>query len=243
MKVKVIEQTKDNLTVEFDSIDPYIANTIRRTIINSVPVLAIEDVSIIVNTSALYDEIIAHRLGLIPFVFDSSKIVMKSDCSCDGEGCSKCEVGMVLKKAGPCHVYAKDIKFANSSVKPVDGDILIVSLLDKQDINFEMKAEMNVAGEHAKWQSAIVGYKYDGDVDGPVKVVFNVKSISGLAPVDILVKAIDLIKLNLDMFEKAVKNPGKEDVLSPKKPSKKTIAVMKTKTAEEKKKVVKEKKE
>ena len=181
MKLKVVEQTKDSLKVAFDSITPVVAGTLRRTIINSVPVLAVEDVDIIANSSALYDEVIAHRLGMIPFTFDYTKMVMKSKCSCGGKGCEKCEVKMELNKAGPCNVYAKDIKFTDKSVKPVDGDILIVSLLEMQTVNFEMTAELNVAKEHAKWQAGIVGYEYEpSDKGGCEKITdFGLLQLKG----------------------------------------------------------------
>ena len=211
MKLKVLEQNKDTLKVEFDGVDPSVVGAIRRTIINRVPVLAIEDIDILVNSSALYDEVIAHRLGMIPFVFDVKKLVQKNVCSCKGAGCDKCEVTMVLNKVGPCKVYAKDIKIANSSVKTVDGNVLLISLLDKQRLHFEMRAELNIAKEHAKWQPAIVGYSYDADAKGSDKnkVVFNLKSISGLNPKQIILKSVEIMKQRLDVFEEALKNPGK----------------------------------
>ena len=90
----------------------------------------------------------------------------------------------------------------------VDGDILIISLLDKQDIHFEMKAELNIAKEHSKWQSAVVGYSYESDNKNSVskneKIIFNIRSISGLSPKQILIKAIDVIDKRLDLFEEAV---------------------------------------
>ena len=48
------------------------ANTIRRMILEEVPTLAVEDVEIKENNSALYDEMVALRLGLIPIKTDIS---------------------------------------------------------------------------------------------------------------------------------------------------------------------------
>jgi DNA-directed RNA polymerase subunit D len=45
---------------------PAFANSFRREMIGGVAKLAIEDVKIYDNTSALFDEMLAHRLGLIP---------------------------------------------------------------------------------------------------------------------------------------------------------------------------------
>ena len=50
------------------------ANAFRRAMIGEVPTLAIEDVRIYDNTSALFDEMLAHRLGLIPIKTDLTDI-------------------------------------------------------------------------------------------------------------------------------------------------------------------------
>ena len=46
-----------------DSTDAF-ANLIRRSCMDEVPTLAVEDVEFGDNSSALYDEVVAHRLGL-----------------------------------------------------------------------------------------------------------------------------------------------------------------------------------
>lgn len=48
-------------------IDASIANAFRRILISEIPTLAIETVYIENNTSVIQDEVLAHRLGLIPF--------------------------------------------------------------------------------------------------------------------------------------------------------------------------------
>lgn len=66
MKIKV-ESYKD-FELEFDLINvtPALANAFRRLMISEVPSMAIEKVYIYNNTSIIQDEILAHRLGLIP---------------------------------------------------------------------------------------------------------------------------------------------------------------------------------
>ena len=62
------------------------------------PAMAIEDVIIIDNTSVLYDEIVAHRLGLIPLKTDLDAYVLPEECDCKSElGCSKCRASFTLE--------------------------------------------------------------------------------------------------------------------------------------------------
>lgn len=73
-----IERFKDNLTINFhkneplDSsfsligVDAAIANAFRRILLAEIPTLAIEDIYISDNTSIIQDEVLCHRLGLVP---------------------------------------------------------------------------------------------------------------------------------------------------------------------------------
>lgn len=66
MTIKV--EKLDSLEMEFDliGVTPAVANAFRRIMISEVPSMAIEKVYIYNNTSIIQDEILAHRLGLIP---------------------------------------------------------------------------------------------------------------------------------------------------------------------------------
>jgi DNA-directed RNA polymerase alpha subunit len=56
-------------------LDASIANAFRRILIAEIPTLAIENVYIENNTSVIQDEVLAHRLGLIPFKGDKEGIL------------------------------------------------------------------------------------------------------------------------------------------------------------------------
>jgi len=142
---------------------PY-ANTLRRIITNRVPVLAVETVEIKKNNSALYDEQVASRLGLIPLTTDLKSYNMKSRCKCEGKGCAQCELKLTLKAKGPGVVYASDIKSTDPKVKPAQPKIPIVKLLKGQEIQLTATAEMSEAREHAKWSPGLVYYKFKPEI-------------------------------------------------------------------------------
>lgn len=66
--------------MEFDliGIHPFLANTFRRIILSDVPTMAIEKVHIYNNTSIIQDEVLSHRLGLIPLKADPRLFQLKS---------------------------------------------------------------------------------------------------------------------------------------------------------------------
>ena len=83
MEVKVLSKDKEKGKISFILKDTnvFVANTLRRLIIEEVPTLAIEDVDFKENSSALYDEIVAHRLGLIPIKTDLKSYNLPEECT------------------------------------------------------------------------------------------------------------------------------------------------------------------
>ena len=122
-------------------------NAIRRTIMEDVPCLAIEDVTIYANDSVMFDEFLAHRLGMLPVKTDS-KGYKHGDT-----------VKLVLEKEGPCLVYSKDIKSTDPKVDIADKKIPLAKLGKGKTLKIEMEAAMQSGKEHAKWQPAIVAYR------------------------------------------------------------------------------------
>jgi DNA-directed RNA polymerase subunit D len=152
----------NSLTLTLKDIDPSTANAIRRTILADVPTLAVEDVRISENSSSLYDETIAHRLGLIPIKTDLKLFNFKDKCKCKGKGCPSCTLTLTLDvkcKKNFLTVYSHDLKSSDSKLKPVEG-IPIVRLGNGQKITLSAEAVLGTAKEHAKWQPAVAGYKY-----------------------------------------------------------------------------------
>jgi DNA-directed RNA polymerase subunit D len=167
MKVQVLNKRGDTLRFVLDGTTPAFANALRRIMISEVPTLAIEWVDFHKNGSILFDEIISHRLGLIPLTFDPKKFNLKQECKCAGKGCPLCEVTFALDKAGPGMVYSGELKSSNKAVKPTSPDFPIVELLKNQDIKFEARAQLGTALDHAKWQAANASYQYYPELEVP----------------------------------------------------------------------------
>jgi DNA-directed RNA polymerase subunit D len=136
------------------------ANSIRRAMIGEVLTLAIDDVRIYDNTSALFDEMLAHRLGLIPILSDEGCTVPREACTCGGEGCPACSVVFTMSVEGPGMVYSKDLISQDPRIGPADPDVPIVKLTKDQKVVLEARAVVSRGHEHAKWQpTTACGYK------------------------------------------------------------------------------------
>ncbi|PKI65525.1 DNA-directed RNA polymerases I and III subunit RPAC1 isoform X2 [Punica granatum] len=69
-RVEVKRLTEDEMEFDMVGIDPAIANAFRRILLAELPTMAIEKVLIANNTSVIQDEVLSHRLGLIPIKVD-----------------------------------------------------------------------------------------------------------------------------------------------------------------------------
>lgn len=164
VSVTVVELTNTIGVFELRGVTPSFMNAMRRMLISTVPKLAIEDVTIYDNTSALFDEMVAHRLGLLPVPTDLNAFNRRyvennanprvAECeACNGEGCPSCTVLFTLSKEGPCTVYSGDlVPAADAKFKIVDPKIPIVKLLEGQRVMLEAGAILGTGNEHAKWQ-------------------------------------------------------------------------------------------
>jgi DNA-directed RNA polymerase I and III subunit RPAC1 len=75
MEVRVVESSEDELEFDLTGVDASIANALRRIMLAEVPTIAIEHVYIEMNSSIIHDEVLAHRLGLVPIRVDPELFV------------------------------------------------------------------------------------------------------------------------------------------------------------------------
>lgn len=198
MNIDITEEDGD--VIEFDLEDSSVefANALRRTMIGDVPTLAVENVTVTANNSGLFDEILAHRLGMVPWRFDPGNYRFPEDCDCD-DGCPKCQVSMALQKEGEATVTASEVSVPSEDVEPDKPDMKIVDLQEDGKLEVEMTARLGLGKEHAKWQAANAAYSHEGDT-----FHFRVESVSGLDPRTIVTLAVERLEDGLEEFQDAV---------------------------------------
>jgi DNA-directed RNA polymerase subunit D len=143
---------------------PGMANAIRRAVSEIVPTMAIDEIEVSKNTGALYDEMIAHRMGLIALKTDLKSYDEKDQCKCGGEGCQSCTLKLTLKAKGPGYVYAKDLKSQDPKVVPVHDETPITKLLKGQELQVIATAKLGNGSEHAKYVPGLVWYNYKASI-------------------------------------------------------------------------------
>lgn len=195
--MSVTSKTKgDDFIVEFKGTHNSIVNAIRRIILDEVPTFAIEEVEIISNSSPLYDETLAHRLGLLPLKTDLKSYNFRDMCKCGGVGCALCEVKLSLKEEGEGFVLSSSIKSDDPKVIPAHKEIPVTKLFGEQKIEANLKAILGKGREHSKWAPAHAYLKEDKS-----KLDLIIEPFGQLTGKEIYNGAIDILCTKIDELE------------------------------------------
>jgi DNA-directed RNA polymerase subunit D len=128
---------------------PAFANGVRRAIVADVPTLAVDDVRFVENSSVMFDEMIALRLGLVPLTTP------------DGEFDEDDVVTLSMDVEGPATAYSGDLISMDSMVEPADANVPIIELKEGQRLQLEADARLMTGKDHAKHQGGVaVGYRH-----------------------------------------------------------------------------------
>lgn len=173
MEIEIIEMAERKAEFILKNSTPAVANALRRTMMTDVPKMAIDIVEFHLgpieiddkeyeSNTPLFDEIISHRLGLIPVPTDLELFTFRDQCVCDNEGCPNCTIMYSINENGPGTVMSGSMMpLGNPELKVKDEFIPIVELTEDQAVLIYAHAVLGTAKDHVKWQvTSGVGYKY-----------------------------------------------------------------------------------
>jgi len=140
-------------------VTPAFANGVRRAMIADVPTLSIDEVRIIENSSVMFDEQIALRLGLVPLTTPDDYEIGET-------------VTLALDVEGPGTAYSGDLVCKDAQVEPADTNIPIIDLKDPegsetpQRLEIEADAVLDTGRQHAKHQGGVaVSYRHLQEIE------------------------------------------------------------------------------
>jgi len=188
VELETVEENEEVLKLKLTDANEAIANSLRRAMMVKVPTLATKTLEISANDSPLFDEILANRVGQIPFTIPQN--VEEGDT-----------VHLALKQEGPTTVTANDISANNDEAEPVN-DAKITELDEDKKLEFEAEAELQTGETHAKHQGGTIGYEKTNEGE----FLFRIESTSGYSNKDLLQAAIDVIREDLAEFEERVED-------------------------------------
>ena len=188
MATKIIHLDDQKIVVEISGVNVAFVNALRRILLSEVPTWAIETVDIYKNTSVLHDEIIVHRLGLIPIQFDD-----------DEQQQSPQPPTFVLNVKGtdhtPLSVYAKDLQSSQNVTLPHES-ILLAKLGKDQEIHLKATCAQGIGQTHGKWSP--VSTVFYSCVDD--HYIFTVETVGQYSPEALIIKALDILKNKIKVY-------------------------------------------
>ncbi len=148
-EVEFIERSDRSARFLVRGVTPAFANGIRRAMIADVPTMAIDTVQFVENSSVMFDEQIALRLGLVPLTTPPEEFE---------EGDS---VTLSLDVSGPETAYSGDLVSHDESVAVATDGVPIIDLKEGQRLELEAEAVTMTGKDHAKHQGGVsVGYQH-----------------------------------------------------------------------------------
>lgn len=146
--VEFVERDDRSARFLVRGVTPAFANGIRRAMIADVPTMSIDTVRFIENSSVMFDEQIALRLGLVPLTTPPIDEFAPGDT-----------VTLSIDVEGPATAYSGDLRTSDDLVRPADENVPIIELKEGQRLEAEADAELDRGKNHAKHQGGVaVGY-------------------------------------------------------------------------------------
>lgn len=151
--MKVFSESEKTLVLVSEKETPALLNAARRAVISEVPCMAISEVDVYENNSALFNDYLANRVGLIPLTWEEGiDDDVKVTFSLNAEAVEEQKT-----------VYSRDLVSSDEKIKVFAEDIPVAILNKGQKIRIEGFAVKGTAKIHARFQSALAYYGKAGE--------------------------------------------------------------------------------
>lgn len=182
MNIIVKEESGDTIKFLVTGCSTALLNSLRRIMISEVETWAIEYVRVVTNTTVIPDEMIAHRLGLIPLILQEEPETDIAEFS-------------FAETAGeePVEWCSELLVSEDDYLLPAFDGIPIVKAAKGQKLEFTAIAKKGIGSTHAKWSPVSKCFVKEGSAGH----TFTVRSVGAMDPRDIVKNAIKILQEKL----------------------------------------------
>jgi len=143
-----------------------IVNQLRRTLLSDIPTVAIDTVIFYINETYLANELLQHRLQMIPVFTEDPKITLTIDVMCDPNEFDVCPV-------------MSDYIIPNAKGIKIMGDIIITHLAPGKSLKCEILLRKSTGKEDIRFSPVSIVYFNDLS---PQKYEFTMETVEGHDP-------------------------------------------------------------
>lgn len=148
MKFTLLEDSGPKASWLVEDASPALLNALRRAVIAELDAFAIDSVEFFENSSPMFNEYVANRVGLVPLTFDDSldpnaQVIFTLDAEAVD---------------APRVVYSSELKSQDDAIHAYAEHVPLIKLDKGQVLRLQGTAVKGKAKTHAKFQSAVASY-------------------------------------------------------------------------------------
>ena len=148
MKFTLLEDLGPKAVWLVEDASPALLNALRRAVIAELDAFAIDSVEFFENSSPMFNEYVANRVGLVPLAFDDSldpnaQVIFTLDAEAVD---------------APRVVYSSELKSQDDAIHAYAEHVPLIKLGKGQVLRLQGTAIKGKAKTHAKFQSAVASY-------------------------------------------------------------------------------------
>lgn len=215
-KIVLIKDENNEMTLRIENCRVSVMNSLRRVLLSEIPMLAFDQICIERNTGIMNEDMLAHRISMIPLCCPQIDYMnFQEDCACVS-GCKRCEINYHLEIKNNeeedigvfCMNLIRDHQESNDREESkkikcttTSNGILLARLQKNQEIKLNAKAIKGKGELHKKWSAINVCY-FERETEN--SFLFHIEVNDNVRCIDIMKKAIKILHDKFIILEKKI---------------------------------------
>lgn len=188
------------LKITFPNSSPSLPNSLRRILLSEIPSVSLDIIHVSENTSVLPDDLLIHRLGLVP-MFTNKELINFTECQCDGF-CENCTIVADLQIENISHnvltVSSSNLKCADATF----SNLPLAKLAKGQKIDVRCIGRKNIGKFNSKFSPVtVVEFDYDTNNELQHTKYWHEESVEKEWPGFVKESNSEEVKLGIEVLE------------------------------------------